>query len=258
MVSCLNSWGSGAGGLPGAARTGPRSRGRPRGGGDQHRRLHLDEPWRSIEPRMALAWARASQVALHALASGRRSGGAGAPPRRRRCGRRPGTAARPVQDLDRALPQLDLAGGQRRVGGALGPGADHAGHPHTHSLRVDRAVDRTGHPLAVPEVEEGQVLAVLRAATRQPHSDTVWPACSGRSSPHQWCAGPRRAGSWSAVPPGWCGPGRRPGPGTICCSARPRSRTVAVPVGASRSPRSRPPGRRATRRLHLGLVERPS
>ena len=74
-----------------------------------------------------------------------------------------GSAA--VEHGHRAVAQLDLAGGQVGVDGALGPGPDRAldGH-HVLAAHVDGAGD---HALddagVVAQVDEGQVLAVLAA-----------------------------------------------------------------------------------------------
>ena len=97
---------------------------------------------------------------------------------RRRLGR--------VEHLDRAVADLDLAGGQVGVDGALGPGPHRAGDPHDVLVaQVVGAVDDALHDAgAVAEVDEGEVLAVLApagdpAAERRPCA----PASPARSSP---------------------------------------------------------------------------
>ncbi len=82
-----------------------------------------------------------------------------------------------VEQLDLALPHLDLAGGQGRVPGALGACPHDADHPH-HVLRAQLrgAVDHALHEAGVvAQVEEREVLTVLttpRHPAAQRHTST--------------------------------------------------------------------------------------
>src|SRR5690606_22009938 len=167
--------------------------------------------------------------------------------------------------LDRALTPLVLAGGQVGVGGALGPDPHHAGDPDDPLVAdVDRAVDDAlDDALAVAQVEEGQVLAVLAparhpAAQRDGLPDVVGAQLAAPVGAHAPGRGVlaaighsasrtlrTRATSWSR--------------GTISCSPRPRSRTVAVPSANSWDPTmtaTRAPERPAA--FICDFIDRPS
>src|SRR5206468_11972999 len=75
-----------------------------------------------------------------------------------------------VEDLDAAVADLDLAGGQVGVRGALGPMANGAGDAH-HVLAadVDRSVDDALDDAGVvAQIDEREVLAVLAPAADPP------------------------------------------------------------------------------------------
>src|SRR5690606_15235519 len=232
--------------------------------GDEHGRLDLDEALLLHRaPEGAVGHRPGPEVALHAAAAqvdvavaepdGLVGLDAVVDRERRRLGR--------AQDLDRAVPDLDLAGGQVGVGGALGPDADDAGDAH-HPLvaHVDRAVhDALDDALAVAQVDEREVLAVL-AAAGDPAAQRHGLACVGRAQ----LAAPVRAHA----------PGRgvlghsastilrtratSSSRGTVCCSPRRRSRTVAVPSASSCSPTitaTRAPDRPAT--FICAFIDRP-
>ena len=140
-----------------------------RGGGDQHRSLNLDEPLR-VHGRSdgPVDGGSRPEVALHpglaqidvAVAQAQRLVHVGALVE----GERRGLGLR--QHLHLAVVDLDLAGGQRRVGGALGPRPDGAGDAdHVLRAQVAGAVHHALHDAAVvPQVDEGEVLAVLTAS----------------------------------------------------------------------------------------------
>src|SRR5690606_19518954 len=153
--------------------------------GDEHGRLDLDEALLLHRPPDgAVHRGPGPQVALHAAAA--QVDVAVAEPDRLvgldavvdREGRRLGRA----QDLDRAVPDLDLAGGQVGVGGALGPDPDHPGDAHDPLVAhvhgaVDDALDDA---LAVAQVDEREVLAVL-AAAGDPAAQRHRLSCVGRA-----------------------------------------------------------------------------
>ena len=72
------------------------------------------------------------------------------------------------QHLDGAVADLDRTGGQRVVGGALGPGAHRAGDADDElAAQVVGAVDHALHDAGVvAQVDEREVLAVLAAPSR--------------------------------------------------------------------------------------------
>src|SRR5690606_38115752 len=110
-----------------------------------------------------------------------------------------------AEDLDLALPDLDLAGGEVLVDRALRARADDAGDPDdvlgTHvDVAVDHALDDAG---VVAQVDERQVVAVLAAAGDPPgegatladvlgaqHAALVGPHGGGVIS-HRWRPGGR-------------------------------------------------------------------
>ena len=139
----------------------------------QHRCLDLDEALTLHRgAHRAVDRAADAEVALHALASHVEVAvaeanrlvdlvGSFVDRERRRLGDR--------QHLDGAVADLDLAGRQVRVHGALGTGSHRAGDAHdVLRAQVVRAVDHALHePRVVADVDEREVLAVL-AAPRDP------------------------------------------------------------------------------------------
>ena len=133
----------------------------------------------------------------------------------------------------------------------------------THSLRTstDPSTTHWTTPVAVAQVDERQVLAVLAPACH-PAADATRSArrASGRSSPHQWVRSPNAGGYSVTVPPEPCGCARRPvSRGTTSCSPAARSRTVAVPSATSCSPTitaTRAPERSAA--FICAFIDRPS
>ena len=239
---------------------GPLGRGR-----HEHRRLDLDEALRLHRPADRRVDAAAdAQVALHALAPQVEVAvlqadvlvdlvGAGVDRERRRRGR--------AQHLDRAVADLDLAGRQVGVDGALRALADDAGDPHdVLAADVDGVVDDALHDAGVvADVDEGEVLAVLAPASHPAaHARPSAPTSSGRSSPHMWVridggrARVMRSTRFQVGEEVGAGDDRSARRSTPAAGAR---RPCRRPARRRRRSRRRPPA--AVGGLHLGLHAAP-